>query len=97
MIALKSLLLECADVFAQSDFHLGAFDTIKHTIDTGDSAPIKQRMCRTPIHFREEEDGHLDKMIQAGVIRPSVSEWASPPVLVRKRDGSVRWCVDIER
>ncbi|KAK3792722.1 hypothetical protein RRG08_035199 [Elysia crispata] len=93
-IALKSLLLEYADVFAQSDFDLGAFDAIKHTIDTGDSAPIKQRMRRTPIHFREEEDGHLDKMIQAGVIRPSVSEWASPPVLVRKRDGSVRWCVD---
>ena len=94
MIALKSLLLEYADVFAQSDFDLGAFDTNKHTIDTGDSAPVKQRMRRTPIHFREEEDWHLDKMIQAGVIRPSVSDWASPPVLVRKRDGSVRWCVD---
>ena len=93
-IALKSLLLEYADVFAQSDFDLGAFDAIKHTIDTGNSAPIKQRMRRTPIHFREAEDGHLDKMIQAGVIRPSVSEWASPPILVRKRDGSVRWCVD---
>ena len=62
-IALKSLLLEYADVFAQSDFDLGTFDAIKHTIDTGDSAPIKQRMRRTPIHFREEEDGHLDKMI----------------------------------
>ena len=51
-------------------------------------------MRRTPTHFREEEDGHLNKMIQAGVIRPSVSEWASPPVLVRKRDGSERLCVD---
>ncbi|KAK3093065.1 hypothetical protein FSP39_010650 [Pinctada imbricata] len=33
-------------------------------------------------------------MIKAQVIEPSVSEWASPPVLIRKRDGSVRWCVD---
>ena len=33
-------------------------------------------------------------MIKAGVIRPSTSEWASAPALVRKRDGSVRWCID---
>ncbi|GFO20628.1 Pol polyprotein [Plakobranchus ocellatus] len=44
--------------------------------------------------FKGEEDAHLDKMLEAGVVHPSVSEWASPPVLVRKRDGSVRWCVD---
>ena len=35
---------------------------------------LSRGMRRTPIHFREEEDGHLDKMIQAGVIRPSVSD-----------------------
>jgi hypothetical protein len=33
-------------------------------------------------------------MLSAGVVRPSVSEWSSPPVLVRKKDGSVRWCID---
>ncbi|GFR61679.1 Pol polyprotein [Elysia marginata] len=54
----------------------------------------EKRMRRTPLHFRVEEDEHLDKMLCASVIKPSISEWASPPVLVRKRDGSVRWCVD---
>lgn len=33
-------------------------------------------------------------MLDAGVIQESVSEWASAPVLIRKRDGTERWCVD---
>ena len=36
----------------------------------------------------------LQKMLDAGVIQPSISEWASAPVLIRKRDGGVRWCID---
>lgn len=51
-------------------------------------------MRRTPLGFEKEEEEHLGKMLQCGVIRPSTSEWASPPVLVRKKDGSVRWCID---
>ncbi|GFO25187.1 Pol polyprotein [Plakobranchus ocellatus] len=51
-------------------------------------------MRPTPLHFRGEEDGHLDKMLSGGVIQPSMSEWESSPVLVCKRHGSVRWCVD---
>ncbi|GFN91473.1 Pol polyprotein [Plakobranchus ocellatus] len=43
-----------------------------------------------------EEDAHPDKVLEAGVVQPSVSEWASPSVLVRKRDDSVRWCVDYQ-
>ena len=41
-----------------------------------------------------EEEAQLKKMLGAEVIQPSVSEWASAPVLIRKRCGSVRWCVD---
>jgi hypothetical protein len=55
---------------------------------------VKQRMRRTPFGFQDVEQQHLDRMIKAGVIRSSTSEWASAPVLVRKRDGSVRWCID---
>ena len=55
---------------------------------------MKQRMRRTPFGFQDVEQQHLDRMIKAGVIRSSTSEWASAPVLVRKRDGSVRWCID---
>ena len=67
---------------------------VKHRIDTGDAKPVKQRMRRTPLGFENEERKHLDKMLAAGVIQHSESDWASAPVLIRKKDGTVRWCID---
>ena len=50
---------------------------------------LNKRLRRTPIHFRDEEEGHLKKMLDSGIIVESESDWASPVTLVRKRDGSV--------
>ena len=47
-----------------------------------------------PAFFAGEEEAHLEKMLKAGVIQESTSEWAAAPVLIRKRDGTVRWCID---
>ena len=91
---LAGLLSEYEDVFAQDEFDLGSFSAMEHKIDTGLTKPIKQRLRRTPACFASEEEAHLQKMLKADVIQPSVSEWASAPVLIRKRDGNVRWCVD---
>jgi hypothetical protein len=91
---LSELLWEFEDVFAKSEFDLGKFNTIQHGIDTGTNRPVKQRIRRTPLGFAGEKEAQLKKMLGAGGIRPSVSEWASAPVLIRKRCGSVRWCVD---
>ena len=89
-----SLLNDFQNVFAKSDTDLGCFTAIKHSIDTGDSKPVKQRMRHTPTGFQEEEEKHLKSMLECGVITPSISEWASAPVLVWKKDGSIRWCID---
>ena len=78
---LSELLCEFEDVFAKSEFDLGKFNTIQHGIDTGTNRPVKQRIRRTPLGFAEEE-AQLKKMLSAGVIWPSVSEWASSPVLI---------------
>lgn len=51
-------------------------------------------MRRAPLGSHDVEQQHLAKMLNAGVIQPSTSEWASVPVLERKRDGSIRWCID---
>ncbi|GFS21130.1 transposon Ty3-I Gag-Pol polyprotein [Elysia marginata] len=93
-LVFKRLLMRFAHVFAKDDFDLGNFTAVQHFIDTADAKPIKQKMRRTPVHFVGEEKKHLENMLKAGVIKASVSERAAPPVLVRKKDGTVRWCVD---
>ena len=90
---LRELLCEFEDVFAKSEFDLRKCNAIQHGIGTGSNRPVKKRIRRTPLGFAGEE-AQLKKMLGAGVIRPSVSEWASAPVLIRKRCESVRWCVD---
>ena len=71
---LEALLKEFPDIFAKSDFDFGNFKALEHEIDTGKAKPVKQRMRRTPSNFVKEEEAHLDKMLKAGVIVPSVSE-----------------------
>ena len=93
-LKLAGVLRSSADVFAESEFALGQFTAIEHAIDKGDAKPIKQRIRRTPACFVDEEEAYLKKMLDAGVIQESVSERASSPVLIRKRDGSVRRCID---
>ena len=91
---LREILTEFESVFAKSKYDLGSFSEIVHEIDTGDARPIKLGMRRTPIHFMEEEERLLTDMLNAGVIRPSLSSWAAAPVLVRKKDNTLRYAVD---
>ena len=93
-LKLKELLIEFADVFSQHDLDIGCYERIKHTIDTKDARPIRQRMRRTPFNFQAEEEKHLNKLLNIGVIEPSSSDWAAAPVLIRKTDGSVRYAID---
>ena len=90
----KRLLSEYSDVFAQDDLDIGNFTELEYAFDTDTAKPVKQRMRRTPACFVDEEEAHPQKMLYNGVIQPSISEWASAPVLIRKRDGGVRWCID---
>jgi hypothetical protein len=92
--SLQTLLSSYSDVFAKHDFDLGEFSTIMHRIDTGDAAPVRHGLRRTPLGFQKEEEAHLQKMLQHGVIQPSASEWAAAPVIVKKKDGKYRYCVN---
>lgn len=90
-------LLEFQDTFAKHDLDIGHFDKFKHRIDTGDAVPIKERMRRTPLGFEKEEEKHIQDLLEKGVIQPSTSEWAAAPVLVRKKDGKIRYCIDYRK
>ena len=87
-----SLLDKFQHVFARDDFDLGLFNgEITHKIDTGEAKPIQRRLRRTPMGFESEEKKHIDQMLEQGIIQSSISEWASSPVLVRKRWENEIW------
>ena len=67
---------------------LGRTDRITHSIDTGSAPPIRQPVRRVPVCQRKELKELLTDMEEKDVIRPSSSHWASPIVLVKKRDGT---------
>jgi hypothetical protein len=83
-------------VFAKSDYELGRTSAVRHRIefDNPSQVPIKQRYRRVPPGMFKEVREHLEMMKECGVIRPSSSPWSSPVVLVRKKNGSIRFCVD---
>ena len=95
--SLYLLLLEYEDVFASGPEDFGRTGKTTHTIDTGDAHPIRQAVRRIPPHRREETRKLLDDMLKRDVIAPSRSPWASPIVLVKKKDGSLRFCVDYRK
>ena len=94
-VQLANLLTEFALIFSKGDLDLGHFKGAYHRIITRNTEPLKQHMRRTPIHFEQEEEATLKKMLDAGVIVESKSEYAHPVCLVRKKDGSVRYCIDM--
>ena len=85
------------DVFALHGQELGKTNLVKHSIHTGTHAPVKQRPYRTPVCRRQKIEELVEGMQEQGVVCPSSSPWASPVVLVLKKDGSSRFWVDYRR
>ena len=66
-------------------------------IDTGSAAPIKQMPRRLPLHKKQVVGKLISEMQSQGIIQPSKSPWASPIVLVEKKNGSIRFCIDYRK
>ena len=73
---------------------MGCTSLVEHTIDKGSQRPIRQGLRRHPTAYLETIDKQIDKLIQNDFVEPAASAWASNVVLVRKKDGSHRLCVD---
>jgi len=94
---LANLLDEFSDIFSTGPDDLGRTGIVKHQIDTGGHPPIKQPRRRVPMHQQETMRKHVEEMLQHGVVKPFTSPWASPIVLVKKKDGTARFCVDYRK
>ncbi len=88
------LLTEYQDVFSTGDGDIGKTGVVKHRINTGNAPPIRQKPRRLAPAIQEEADKQVKDMLKRGIIEPSESPWASPIVLVTKKDGSRRFCSD---
>ena len=94
-----SLLKEYHDIFSLEKHDVGHTKAAKHKIVLKDpnTPPFKERFCQIPPPQLDEVCAHLKMMLDAGVIQPSNSPWCNAVVLVRKKDGSLRFCIDFRK
>ena len=93
-VAVRELVLAYHDVFALESNELGCTSAIKHEIHIENSEPFKERFWHIPPPLLEEVRASLWDMLEVGAIRPSQSPWCNAVVLVRKKDGTLHFCVD---
>lgn len=96
---LRDLIDTYWEIFARDDQDLGTVSKEygKHDIMLNPTKPIRQKPYRIPFAKEQVVNECIDKMLKLKVIEPSKSEWASPIVLVKKHDGSERFCVDYRK
>lgn len=94
---ITALINEYRDIFALSPNELGRMGLVKHCIDTGDHPPIKQRPYRVSDTQHTLIEEHVSDMLNRGIIQPSTSPWASPVILVKKKDGTDSFVLDYRR
>ena len=95
--SIRELITNYEHLFALDTLELGKTSLVKHKIVLDDEKPFKERHHRVPPHQYEEVRKHLKEMLDIGAIRPSHSPWASPVVLARKKNGDLRFCIDLRK
>ena len=96
--AIQELIRKNRDVFAASNNELGYCRTLPVKIELKEGAkPIKQRSYNMPLKYKQTVDENIDKMLEAGIIQRTQSEWASPLVIIVKKDGTLRMCIDLRK
>ena len=95
--AVKDMIIRWKHIFSKDSTDLGRTSLLKHRIDLHDDIPIKEKSRRIPPNLIDEVRDYIQQLHSMGVIEESVSPWSSPIVLVRKKTGDLRMCVDYRK
>ena len=92
--SISSTLRDLGVVARTSDELRPADVPVKHYFELNDPTPIHNSSRRLAPRHNELVREELDKMLEAGIITPATSAWSFPIVIVSKKDGKPRFCVD---
>lgn len=87
-------MMERKEVFSCSEFDVGCAKSTQHSVRVTEDKPFRERSRRLPPKDLEDVRKHLNDLKEAGIISESRSPYASPIVVVRKKNGTIRICVD---
>ena len=90
----ERMLMEHHHIFSLEKNEIGCMDSAEHIIELMDDEPFKERFWRITPLLLEEVWENLQDMLDGGAIRPSKSPWCNAIILVRKKDGTLRFCID---
>ena len=93
----KRMLMEHHNIFSLEPNEIGCTDAAKHVIELLDTEPFKEWFHRIAPLLVEEVWEHLQEMLDGGAICVSQSPWCNAVVLVRKKDGGLRFCINFRR
>ena len=88
------MLMEHHNIFSLEPNEIGCTDAAEHIIELLDTEPFKEQFCHIAPLLVEEVWERLQEMLDGGVIHLSQSPWCNAVVLVRKKDGGLRFCID---
>ena len=89
-----ALLLEFHHIFSLEPNEIGCTDTTEHVIELLKDEPFKEKFRYITPPLVDEVHQHIQEMLDGSTIWPSQSPWCNTMVLVRKKDGSLWFCID---
>ncbi|RWS00391.1 hypothetical protein B4U79_07363 [Dinothrombium tinctorium] len=96
-IELRKIVTEFSDVHSRSNLELGHCKIGQFHIDVKDAKPVKQNPYRCSLREDDLIGQFIEELLQNDIIEPSNSPWASPIVIVKKKDGTSRMCIDYRK
>ena len=95
---LKKLLMDYQKLFSKDSHGVGRCSLLEQNINIKLGArSIKQQPYRLPLAKRRDAEAEISAMAERDLIEPSTSPWSSPAIIVPKKNGGIRFCIDYHR